>query len=197
MRFYVPEGLIDHPCKDGRHAVYGERHLLQLLLVRSLASRGLSLSAIAPLVVGTDNELKDQLLQLDDEPHSQSPNPEMAEALAFLQSVRSSGSPLSSRSPSLRVSPMSGRSASALSRWHRFLLAPGVELHLSESVSIPASSEALSYVIVSRLIRAVDQARELPCQRLFHNFFWEVCYFFEKYCVQSFAIEGSLDADAA
>jgi len=145
-RLYATEGLMDRPAKEGRRAVYGQRHLLQLLLVRTLARRGLSLSAIAPLVVGSDTELTDQLWLLDDEPQSQSPNRQRDEALAFLQSVRSSpvqflGSPLSARSPSLRSSRMSGRSASASSRWHRFSLAPGVELHLSESASIPLPGE--------------------------------------------------------
>ena len=57
VRLYATEGLIDRPSKDGRRALYSQRHLLQLLLVRTLARRGLSLSAIAPLVVGSDDEL--------------------------------------------------------------------------------------------------------------------------------------------
>lgn len=48
VRLYATEGLIDRPGKDGRRALYSQRHLLQLLLVRTLARRGLSLSAIAP-----------------------------------------------------------------------------------------------------------------------------------------------------
>lgn len=31
VRLYATEGLIDRPDKDGRRAVYGQRHLLQLL----------------------------------------------------------------------------------------------------------------------------------------------------------------------
>jgi len=49
VRLYATEGLIDRPGKDGRRAVYGQRHLLQLLLIRSLARRDLSLTAIATL----------------------------------------------------------------------------------------------------------------------------------------------------
>ena len=49
VRLYATQGLIDRPGKEGPSAVYGHRHLLQLVLVRALARRGLSLSVIAPL----------------------------------------------------------------------------------------------------------------------------------------------------
>ncbi len=67
VRLYATQGLIDRPGKDGRHAAYSHRHLLQLLLVRALAQRGLSLSAIAPLCALADAELGQQLEQLDGE----------------------------------------------------------------------------------------------------------------------------------
>ncbi len=44
VRLYTSQGLIDRPGKEGRSAVYGRRQLLQLLLIRSLARRGLSAS---------------------------------------------------------------------------------------------------------------------------------------------------------
>jgi DNA-binding transcriptional MerR regulator len=155
VRLYATEGLIDRPGKDGRRAVYGHRHLLQLLLVRSLARRGLSLSAIAPLVVCSDQDLQEQWKQLDDGTSSHSPAETRNEALAYLQSIRDSstpssdqsssssllpllGSPLSSRTASsLRSSRTGSRSTASSSRWHRFSLAPGVEVHLNESASIP------------------------------------------------------------
>ena len=67
VRLYATQGLIDRPGKEGRSAVYGHRHLLQLVLVRALARRGLSLSAIAPFCVLADAELEQQLEQLDGE----------------------------------------------------------------------------------------------------------------------------------
>ena len=67
VRLYATQGLIDRPGKEGRSAIYSRRHLLQLLLIRSLARRGLSLSAIAPLCVLADAELEQQLEQLDGE----------------------------------------------------------------------------------------------------------------------------------
>ena len=80
VRLYATEGLIDRPGRDGRRATYGRRQLLQLLLIRSLARRGLSLAAIAPLVAADDDELERQLSQLEERP---APNP----ALAYLQEL--------------------------------------------------------------------------------------------------------------
>lgn len=171
VRLYATEGLIDRPGKDGRRAVYGQRHLLQLLLVRSLARRGLSLSAIAPMVSGEDESLLRQLNQLDDGLEASGHSHEGNDALDYLQCIQSSatepspsllpllGAPLRSRSPSLRAPRMAGRSNASSSRWHRFQLAPGVELHLSESASIPptrARREAWLQRLIDRLRERLD-----------------------------------------
>jgi DNA-binding transcriptional MerR regulator len=171
VRLYATEGLIDRPGKDGRRALYSQRHLLQLLLIRTLARRGLSLSAIAPLVVGSDAELQQQWNQLDESAQPAPAAEPINDALAYLQSVQADtsgeneasasllpllGSPLNSRSPSLRASRMTGRSTSSSSRWHRFSLAPGVELHLSESASIPPPGSRRE----AWLKRLIDRLRE-------------------------------------
>jgi len=163
VRLYATEGLIDRPGKEGRRAVYGQRHLLQLLLIRSLARRGLSLTAIAPLAACSDGELLEQLRQLE-EPSSSPPTSEQQEALAYLQSMQPErspsllpllGAPLSGSNPppSPRRS-LSYRSAS--SRWYRFSLAPGVEVHLSESASIPPAGSRRE----AWLMRLLDRLRE-------------------------------------
>jgi DNA-binding transcriptional MerR regulator len=177
VRLYATDGLIDRPAKEGRRAVYGQRHLLQLLLVRSLARRGLSLSAIAPLVVCSNQELLQQLNQLEGGAESAGSVRQGNEALAYLQNMQASspsgnapsllpllGSNLSGRSASLAprrsLSPRSaGSSSGASSRWHRFLLAPGVEVHLSESASIPpagARREAWLQRLIERLREQLD-----------------------------------------
>ena len=178
VRLYATQGLIDRPGKEGRSAVYGQRHLLQLLLIRSLARRGLSLSAIAPHVASSDQELEQQLQQLDDASTGFAPSstPTTHDALTYLQNLQSRsgtdvktdpspsllpllGSPLSSRSPSLRASRMASRSSASSSRWHRFSLAPGVELHLSESASIPppgSRREAWLQRLIDRLREQLD-----------------------------------------
>lgn len=175
VRLYATEGLIDRPGKDGRRAVYGQRHLLQLLLIRSLARRGLSLTAIAPLVACRDAELIEQLHQLE-EPDA--PSTQQQEALAYLQSLGAAepvpsrserspsllpllGAPPSSGAPSLSPrrslsTRSAGRSSAASSRWYRFSLAPGVEVHLSESASIPPAGSRRE----AWLQRLLDRLRE-------------------------------------
>ncbi|MCT0249055.1 MerR family transcriptional regulator [Synechococcus sp. CS-205] len=167
VRLYATQGLIDRPGRDGRSAVYGHRHLLQLLLIRSLAQRGLSLSAIAPLCVLPDAELEQQLASLDGpgpegpiagatSPSGRSTASKANPALDYIRGLSAAkssrspsddsqallpllGTPLSAASPpSLsRSSSRSSGSREAASRWHRLTLAPGVELHISEAVAIP------------------------------------------------------------
>jgi len=202
VRLYATQGLIDRPGKEGRSAVYGQRHLLQLLLIRSLARRGLSLSAIAPLCVLPDAEIAQHLSQLENANGESSPSlPDVNPALAYLQDLEGEskrfaassrpaqlslpseaeldrevddlsnspsllsmlGSPLSKRTGlfSAKRSPSrSSGSRDAASRWHRFLLAPGVELHINESVSIPPSgSRRISWLqkLADRLLEQLDE----------------------------------------
>jgi DNA-binding transcriptional MerR regulator len=221
VRLYATQGLIDRPGREGRSAVYGRRHLLQLLLIRSLARRGLSLAAIAPLIGLADEELEQQLNQLEGEgspassllaamaamaadiqaaaPAASGSQPvaseERNEALDYLRSLQSAspeasptaidaeslersvsllpllGSPLSSRSsprpsssPSSRSSrspSRSGGSREAASRWHRFTLAPGVELQISDSVSVPPpGSRRMAWLnrLVARLLEQLEDS---------------------------------------
>lgn len=197
VRLYATQGLIDRPGKEGRSAVYGRRHLLQLLLIRSLARRGLSLSAIAPLCVLSDGELEQQLGEIGSPSSERSTqDPSSNSALEYLQTLQTGssstrspsqprpdetleddlsseegrinaslsllpllGEPLSPQSPSHSPS-RSGSSRDAASRWHRFSLAPGIELHISDSVSIPPEgSRRLSWLqrLTERLLEQLDQ----------------------------------------
>jgi DNA-binding transcriptional MerR regulator len=163
VRLYATQGLIDRPGKEGRSAVYGHRHLLQLVLVRALARRGLSLSAIAPFCVLADADLEQQLEQLDGE-GAAATAPSANEALQYLRDLPSTADavgaaadesssfarkaaamgsflgmlnqPLSSRSRSERT-PSGSRSSDNGSRWLRFTLAPGIEVHVRDSVLPP------------------------------------------------------------
>ncbi|WP_414026479.1 MerR family transcriptional regulator [Cyanobium sp. ATX-6F1] len=92
VRLYATQGLIDRPGKEGRSAVYSHRHLLQLVLVRALARRGLSLSAIAPLCVLADADLEQQLELLDGVGAAATvPSPPASRAaLDYLQDLQSS-----------------------------------------------------------------------------------------------------------
>lgn len=169
VRLYATQGLVDRPGRDGRSAVYGRRHLLQLLLIRSLAQRGLSLAAIAPLSGLGNGELEQQLSQLEgDSGSTASPSataagtPETNEALAYLRSLAPSASPQAASLLPMLGSPLSRGSRDAASRWHRFTLAPGVELQIRESVAIPPAGPRRQTWLNRLVARLLEQLEDSP-----------------------------------
>jgi hypothetical protein len=53
IRYYTTLGLLDRPAEfRGRTALYGRRHLLQLVAVKRLQARGLSLTEVQSRLVG-------------------------------------------------------------------------------------------------------------------------------------------------
>jgi DNA-binding transcriptional MerR regulator len=53
IRYYTTLGLVDRPvAMRGRTALYGQRHLLQLVVIKRLQARGMSLAAVQERVVG-------------------------------------------------------------------------------------------------------------------------------------------------
>jgi DNA-binding transcriptional MerR regulator len=171
VRLYATEGLIDRPGKDGRRAVYGQRQLLQLLLVRSLARRGLSLTAIAPLLAAGNSELERQLTQLEEPPATNAaldylqelqsaPNLQSSQDLDLLEML---GAPICQSAPfeepSRRLTSRGG--GRTTSRWHRLALAPGVELHLSDSASLPPAGSRREAWLQRLLDRLRDHLDDL------------------------------------
>lgn len=65
IRYYTTLGLLDRPAQmRGRTALYGERHLLQLVAIKRLQAKGLSLAEIQPRVVGQTDTVLRRLAQL-------------------------------------------------------------------------------------------------------------------------------------
>jgi DNA-binding transcriptional MerR regulator len=56
IRYYTTLGLLDRPAAmRGRTALYGPRHLLQLVAIKRLQAQGLSLAAVQERVIGLSN----------------------------------------------------------------------------------------------------------------------------------------------
>lgn len=56
IRFYTAHGLVDRPLAlEGRTALYGRRHLLQLVAIKRLQARGLSLAEVQEQLLGADD----------------------------------------------------------------------------------------------------------------------------------------------
>jgi DNA-binding transcriptional MerR regulator len=65
IRYYTTLGLIDRPAQmRGRTALYGERHLLQLVAIKRLQARGLSLTEIQLRLTGQSDAVLRRLAEL-------------------------------------------------------------------------------------------------------------------------------------
>jgi DNA-binding transcriptional MerR regulator len=62
VRYYTTLGLLDRPRIENRQARYGQRHLLQLLVIKILQSQDLPLARIQELMYGrSDAELQQMI----------------------------------------------------------------------------------------------------------------------------------------
>lgn len=52
IRFYQAKGLVPHPAREGRVAVYGKEHADRIRRIRSMQKKGLTLTAIRRVVAG-------------------------------------------------------------------------------------------------------------------------------------------------
>src|SRR3954468_4941789 len=65
IRYYTTLGLIDRPAPmRGRTALYGQRHLLQLLAIKRLQARGLALAEIQERLLGQTDSVLRRLAQV-------------------------------------------------------------------------------------------------------------------------------------
>ncbi len=102
VRFYVANGLLDHPEGAGTAATYGYRHLLQLLSIKVRQREGQTLDAIRhEMREVTGDALERRVAQ------------SLAPAL------------------SLHMSPIVSRDA-AVATWRRLPIADGVEVHVRD-----------------------------------------------------------------
>jgi DNA-binding transcriptional MerR regulator len=106
VRYYVQRGLLPAPPFRGPDTVYGEEHLLRLKAIRALQARFLPLDAIQAELAGLEPEA---LRALASAPPAEPPAPSPA------ASARRAAPPL------------------PVTRWQRWELAPGLELHLADS----------------------------------------------------------------
>lgn len=68
IRYYTTHGLLDRPLSfRGRTALYGHRHLLQLVAIKRLQSRGLSLVEVQERLLGIDDEGLRKIARVSDD----------------------------------------------------------------------------------------------------------------------------------
>lgn len=69
VRWYVTKGLVDRPAgTNGRNALYGRRHLLQLVAIKRRQAAGRSLAEIQAELAGAPDSTLERVARLDLEP---------------------------------------------------------------------------------------------------------------------------------
>ena len=121
VRYYVQRGLLPAPAFRGRDTAYSDEHLLRLRAIKRLQEKFLPLDAIqAELEKSSREELK-ELAAVGGKPRPPEPIPGADD---FPQALHPH------RAPS--------RPAATGERFVRYVLRPGLELHLSEGADVAA-----------------------------------------------------------
>jgi DNA-binding transcriptional MerR regulator len=142
VRFYISDGLLPGPGGRGRAAFYGEEHQLRLQLIRVLAARRVPLAEIRERLAGlTLAEIRALLAEEEttarQQAAEQSPRDYISVLLARARELRKP-SEVAMRPPA----PPVGES------WRRWVLAPGVELH------VRLDAAGAQRTVVERILRA-------------------------------------------
>lgn len=153
VRHYVNLGVLDPPLRRGRRAYYTPRHLLQLLVLRRLMAEGHASSALRDLVRQYGDEELLAILEAGATLAPSAPNP----ALAYLEEIRAGLPPSSLPRPPSTSSPTSQEEA----LWHRFALAPGLEVLVREDFQPPRTPAAMEAL----LRRLQDLLEDIPSSR--------------------------------
>jgi DNA-binding transcriptional MerR regulator len=112
VRYYVQRGLLPAPTFRGKDSFYGRDHLLRLRAIRRLQEQYLPLDAIAEALAHRTSEELERLADGRD-------------------TVTPRAAPVVERKSAAWVDAVA-------TRWERYALAPGIELHVQE----PANDEA-------------------------------------------------------
>src|SRR5215813_5505477 len=68
IRYYTTLGLLDRPAQmRGRTALYGRRHLLQLVAIKRLQTRGLTLREVQEKLLGLTDTALQRLAQVPEQ----------------------------------------------------------------------------------------------------------------------------------
>jgi DNA-binding transcriptional MerR regulator len=79
IRWYATRGLVDRPAgMRGRTALYGRRHLLQLVAVKRLQARGHSLAEVQAQLTGATDETLSEIAELPTGAPVEAPAPDRA-----------------------------------------------------------------------------------------------------------------------
>jgi DNA-binding transcriptional MerR regulator len=133
VRYYVQRGLLPAPVFRGRDTVYGREHLVRLQAIRRLQEQFLPLDVIQQTLAGAAPDALQTLAA----------GQEVVPATAGLSIHASQSSPATPQ-------PESAPQAQVGERWQRWVLAPGLELHLSETADAATRQQAEALLVAFR-----------------------------------------------
>jgi DNA-binding transcriptional MerR regulator len=154
IRYYVAEGLLPPPGGSGQHRVYGQAHLDRLQAIRNLKAAYLPLHEIRRKLVAAYpyadvNALRSARSVVPTDASAPPPTDPGGVGAAAV----STAAPTTGQAASLPFGfgqrPQVGRIEiyePTESVWHRYTLAPGIELHYQETTD-PALSAAIERLI--------------------------------------------------
>ena len=168
IRFYTARGLVDKPlAREGQLALYGYRHLLQVLAVKYLQSHYLPLRKVRSLLENASNRDLEQLMPEvapSSWDHRGFTRPDRrvvvgggTAANARLQATATSDAPAAPTSPrsppGTREEPPEGANATAPDpdTWHRLEAGPGIELHVHAAALAAENRERLLGALLREL----------------------------------------------
>ena len=176
VRHYTTQGLLDKPLKQGREVRYTYRHLLQLLVLRRLLAEGYSVSSMHQLIGGQPNDALENILRGGAQLTVETANP----ALAFLAQIRDRPSPPAAQRASPAPAPAANVRAAAKARpqpaepasshisttsdWTRLELLDGLELHVRDTFTLPASAHERERLLqlIAQSLNQLNSSRRHP-----------------------------------
>lgn len=128
VRYYVQRGLLPAPVFRGRDTAYSREHLLRLQAIRRLQEHFVSLDAIQQELARRSPEEIAALISGQEAGQAPAFSPQQPWPLPLASAI----------SP-----PAAGVPDGGSERWHRWVLAPGLELHLAESADAATQQQAV------------------------------------------------------
>jgi DNA-binding transcriptional MerR regulator len=168
LRFYVAQGLMDKPLAyENRTALYGYRHLLQVVVIKCLQANHIPIRKIREVLQGRSNAELEQLLELPtggvsaeesalpDSPSIPAHSPPVAPgqkyygsdlASPLLRGILQSRSSSHLAGPQQRIAALEAKPRFAEpppkpNSWRRLEVEPGVEIHLREDFRLQPGSQ--------------------------------------------------------
>ena len=163
IRFYTANSLVDKPVsRKGVNALYGYRHLLQILSIKYLQSQYLPLLKIKSLVENADNRELEMLI------------PAIAPVTATHRGIAREDLRITARSflprstavvsatpvPEKAAVEAVGAEASSPDTWHRIEVGPGIELHVYAAALSAEARERLRGALLRELAALRGWVRE-------------------------------------